>query len=779
MPPSPENASLASILAGLKRHPVLGPHFTAQKTLPALDARTAPFPQDLHPALKEALGKRGIAELYTHQAQTLEAALSGQDVTVVTPTASGKSLCYQLPALDALLKDPTARALLLFPAKALSHDQLRDFRNLADSAQKGLQIQAYDGDTPKSARSKIRRSGQIILTNPDMLHVGILPAHTRWQSFFQNLRYVVVDEVHTCRGVFGSHVANVLRRLDRICVFHRSAPRFICCSATIANPGELAETLTGRTMTVVNENGAPRGPKTLVFYNPPVVDPERGIRRSAIKEARRLALRFIARRHQSILFGRSRSRVEVLTRYLRRSLERLRIDPEAVQAYRSGYLPEERRDIEKRLREGRILAVVGTNALELGIDIGGLRVAFLCGWPGSIASAWQQIGRAGRTRENSLAVLVGTAAPLDQYIMHHPEYLLEGRAERGALNPHNASILRGHLQCATFELPFERGEPFGEVGPERVESLLATLSEKVRASGDRFFWADPDLPAQKVSLRSASAERFLVQDKTNDNRLIGEVDAESAPFLIHEGAVYLHQTVAYLIEELDREQRIALAKPVALDYYTQALPKTRVRILSVEESQPATAGDFPFAGLSLGEIDVAVRVDRFRKIRYETHQILGYGDVEPWEHKIRTEATWPAWEPTLVGLASEEGKNAGLALQGLAHLLQNVVPLFVLCDVMDFRTAPVLEPDPAEEDQWLLRLYVYDDYPGGIGIAREIHPRWREILETAQVMVAECPCAHGCPSCVGPAAETSDLGKQSTTWLLANTLKNYSPSGKE
>jgi DEAD/DEAH box helicase domain-containing protein len=766
------------MLDAIKRSQRFAPSVTEWRVLEPRPGEFEPVPERLDPRIHAALGAMAVDRLYSHQAQTINAALDGEDVVIVTPTASGKSLCYQLPVLQSVLEDPTARALFLFPAKALGHDQLRNFREMAKKVDKFIQVHAYDGDTPNSARPKIRSSAHVILTNPDMLHVGILPQHARWQSFFQNLRLVVIDEIHTCRGIFGSHVANVLRRLERVCEFHRSRPQFICCSATIANPGELARDITGRESRVIDRSGAPTGRKTVVFYEPPLLDAETGLRRSSIKEARALAVRFLARSHQTILFARSRLRAEVLTTYLKRAVKKLGGDPGRVQGYRGGYLPEERRAIEKDLREGRILGVVGTNALELGIDIGSLRVAVLCGYPGSISSAWQQIGRAGRGSESSAAILVGSASPLDQYVIRHPDYFFGSAPESGVVNPDNPMILEGHLKCAAAEIPFDRGEPFGNMDPSSVLQSLGSRGE-LRAAGERFFWAGEQSPAYAISLRSASARRFTVVDETQENLVLGEVDEGSAPFIIYPGAVYLHQTRAYLIQRLEWDEGVAYARPTKTDFYTEPLDKTRIKILAVEESESREAEGALVRSRVVnenqwGRVAVKTVVEGYRKVRFETHQILGYGEFSMPEIKMETQAWWIGFPVELQFEMAALELSLQNGLWGMANLVANAIPLYVLCDVLDYRVRP-MGGDPAEdadedEADTLFRVCAYDNYPGGIGVSEKAWRNAEAILKTAREIVQDCPCAYGCPSCIGPGVEPNDQGKRSVIYLLENIL---------
>ncbi|MCU0226694.1 MAG: DEAD/DEAH box helicase, partial [Bryobacterales bacterium] len=517
---------------------------------PAFAGAFADLPDALPPAVKQALQRRGIARLYAHQAEAYGHVSAGKHVVVVTPTASGKTLCYNLPVLQAMTADKGARALYLFPTKALAEDQLHELHSLVEDSGSDLKVFTYDGDTPQDARRAIRERANIVLTNPDMLHTGVLPHHTRWAKLFQNLRYVVIDELHAYRGVYGSHFANVLRRLDRICRFYGSRPQFICCSATIANPEELASTLTGEEFEAVVENGAPRGDKYFVFYNPPVVNQQLGIRRGYLAESRKLALDLIQRNLQTLVFANSRLATEVLTKYLKDAHDRGPLPNQAIRGYRGGYLPKERRAIEKALRDGEIRAVVSTNALELGIDIGSLDAVLLAGYPGTIASTWQRAGRAGRRNSASLSVLVASSAPMDQFIIEHPEYFFGRSPERAAVNPNNLEILLSHLKCAVFELPVKPGERFGG---QDAATLCQFLQEFgfVHPSGDSWHWIADSYPADTVSLRAVTSDNFVVIDVTGHAKVIAEVDFPSALTTLHEKAIYLHEARQYQVERFD------------------------------------------------------------------------------------------------------------------------------------------------------------------------------------------------------------------------------------
>ena len=630
----------------------------AWERIPPRPARTAPFPASLDPRLVAALKARGIESLYTHQAQAIEAVAHGEHIAVVTSTASGKTLCYNLPVLDALLKNPATTALYIFPTKALAQDQLAALRELIDALDTNIPAQTYDGDTPRDRRRATRNAGGIVITNPDMLHTGILPHHTQWAGLFQNLRFVVLDELHTYRGVFGSHLANVIRRLKRIAAFYGSAPQFICCSATIANPLELAQKLldapspvrqergrVGVGVTLIDDDGAPRGEKHFILLNPPMIDPALGQRRSYTLEARDVAARFLAAGIQTIVFARARLTTEVLLTYLRDALSAAGpqgVDPQTIRGYRGGYLAQERREIERGLREGSVRGVVATNALELGVDIGQLGAAVLAGYPGTIASAWQQAGRAGRRNDTSVAMMVASASPLDQYLVAHPRYFFERSPEHGLIAPDNLVILLNHVKCAAFELPFEAGEAFGSVGP--VDEFLDVLAEEglVHRSGKSFRWIADSYPANGLSLRSGTDDTITIISRPDRSEkparsdiTIGQMDRLSAPTLIHEGAIYLHEGQQYLVERLDWEAGQALVKPVQVDYYTDASSSTDVRVL--EESAHEDMGR---TARSHGEVLITSLVTGYRKIKLYTHEVLGWGQVTLPEQEMRTSAYW-------------------------------------------------------------------------------------------------------------------------------------------
>ena len=732
--------TLSEFVCALRDDPRFMENVTEWRVLPAREAKYAPFPQELDARIVQVLKARGIERLYTHQRQALDCALAGRDFVVVTPTASGKTLCYNLPVLNAILKDDAARALYLFPTKALSSDQVSELYSMVEALGADIKAFTYDGDTPASARTAIRQAGHVVVTNPDMLHQGILPHHTKWVRLFENLKYVVIDEIHAYRGVFGSNLANVLRRLERICAFYGAHPTFICCSATIHNPKELAENMTARSMTMIDDNGAPAGRRHVIFYNPPVINRQLGIRAGSLPTTRDIAARLVRAGVQSIVFARSRLAVEVLVRYAKDIVRDPLGNAGRVRGYRGGYLPTLRREIERELRAGNVDLVVSTNALELGIDIGQLDACVMCGYPGTIASTWQQAGRAGRRSNESLMILVGSSNPLDQYIIGHPDYFFGQSPERAFINPDNLYILLNHLKCAAYELPFQEGEKFGNV--EETDELLHYLADQniLRLVSGRWYWMAEEFPQAGVNLRSASDQNFLIIDITNPkkHRVIGEMDRFTVPMLLHKYAIYMHEGRQYQVEELDFDDKKAYIREVDVGYYTDADLTTSLKVLDEFESEP-----LGLLSRHRGEVLVSSIVTLFKKIRFDTHENLGWGPVTLPELEMQTTACW--W--TLpAGMEAKYGKDdMKTAMVALAYLMRHIAPMYLMCASTDISVVYHVK-DPFSDQP---TVYLYDHIPGGVGLSDRVYEMNMELFVEARRMLAACPCENGCPSCVG------------------------------
>lgn len=757
---------LVDTIEAFLNHPHVKPCIAHVERRAAQPPRFGEWPSALDAKLRAAYEARGVAKPYSHQAEAIDHAINGRNVVVVTPTASGKTLCYNTPVLQAIVENPNARALYLFPTKALSHDQYNEVHGLAEACGREIKVYTYDGDTPPATRRALRNAGHIVITNPDMLHAGILPHHTQWIKLFENLRYVVIDELHQYRGVFGSHLANVLRRLARVCAFYGAKPTFLCCSATIANPSGLAEELTRQKFQLVDQSGAPTGERVFVFYNPPVINKELNVRRSVRLEATKLASRFLASGHQTILFGASRVQVEVMTTYLKRFMERLHRDPNRIAGYRSGYLPSERRRIEQGVKNGSILGIVSTNALELGIDIGGLDIAIMAGWPGTIASALQQAGRAGRKATASLAVYVGGNSPLDQFLMTHPDYFFKRSPEQGIIHPDNVTILAEHLKCAAFELPFDEHESFGQAN---ARPLMQVLEDErvVRYSGGRWHYSSDVYPAENVSLRTGPQQNFIIMDAGDNNKVLGEVDYNAAPFLIHDHAIYIHNAVPYYVEKLEWERRTAYVRQRNVDYYTDAEASSNIQILAIDQDIAASSGAAPSNAKAIdarrfGDVSVATVIAKFKKVKFETHESIGYGTVSVPQLEVQTEAMWWTFREELRDALRKQGMELSAALQGLAHLLRTVVPIHAMCDPRDIGVLSMLR---APHDQ-RPTIYVWDKFAGGIGLARRLFAIERDVLRACAELTRDCPCADGCPACVGPSLETGEGARKATALLL-------------
>ncbi len=764
--------NLEKSLKTLKEIGVKNESIRAIKHLPAREGQYREYPSDVHPKLVEALKKKEFSRLYSHQHSSWELLKKGKSIAVVTPTASGKTLCYNLPVLDAILKNPSARAIYLFPTKALAQDQRAELDETIKLLPEEIRIFTYDGDTPQDARKAIRARGHIILTNPDMLHTGILPHHTKWIKLFENLKYIVIDELHNYRGIFGSHLANVLRRLKRIAKFYGSQPQFILCTATIANPLELAEKMIEEPASLVDNNGAPQGEKYFIFYNPPVVNRHLGIRKSYVNESRRVSSLFIKNDLQTIVFAPSRLTTEILVTYLKEDIEQTSKDEGLIRGYRGGYLPLKRREIEKELREGKIKGIVSTNALELGIDIGSLDIAVLASYPGTITSTWQRAGRAGRKTGRSAAVLVASSTHLDHFIIKNPEYFFSQNPEKALINPDNLSILVSHIECAAFELPLKDGEKFGRVD---TADILKFLEEEklVHHSKDKWFWTSDAYPADGVSLRSISSDNFVVVDTSKKTQAIAEVDFTSALTTLHPKAIYLCEGEQYYVDKLDYDQRKAYVKKTDVDYFTYAIDYTKIKILDVFAKNNLTK-----CSISHGEVHVATQVVGFKKIKFHTSENVGAGDLSLPQNEMHTTAYWltiPSEIFQALPFSSEQKING---LYGLAYLLHHVAPLFMMCDLHDVgvsigdnstgKSVPPrdirlkISPDEDLQDfsdvAFEPNIFIYDNFPGGIGLSPSLFDLEKTLLSHSQKTIQACPCKEGCPSCVGP---TKESGRQS------------------
>jgi DEAD/DEAH box helicase domain-containing protein len=729
---------------------------THWETIPACEPIFSEFPVGLDPRLHKVLAAKGIKRLYCHQREAHDKISEGKNVVVVTPTASGKTLCYNLPVLDRILKEPESRALYLFPTKALSQDQVGELYDTITALDVDIKTFTFDGDTPQTARKKIREAGHIVVTNPDMLHSGILPHHTRWIKLFENLKFIVIDELHHYRGVFGSHLANVIRRLKRILKFYNSSVQFICSSATIANPVELAEKILEEKVELVDKNGAPRAEKHFIFYNPPVVNQQLGIRRSALLSAKNVAAKIIANDIQTIVFVPYRTTTEILLTYLRDSLRGSINAKQAIFGYRGGYLPNERRRIEKGLKSGEIRAVVSTNALELGIDIGQLEAAVLTGYPGSIASTLQQAGRAGRSRGLSLVVLIANSSALNQFIVNNAEYVFTKPFESGVVDPNNFVILTSHIKCAAFELPFTENEKFGV---ETTGEILRYLAQKgiLRETGGKFHWTSDIYPANEISLRSAASDNFVILNSSNRFKVIGEMDLFSAPEMLHPQAIYLHGAAQYQVDELDWDGRKAIVKEVDVDYYTDAESKTDLKVLTVERDDPPTLSGW-------GEISLTTVTVLFKKIKFFTHENVGSGKVSLPEIELTTTSFWQEFPEEIYETTKIDRDRLGEALRGMANCLGEVAPLYILCDRKDIGSISNVKATFTEKPT----IYIYDRVPGGVGFSEKIFMMKKDIYRAARDVVASCPCEYGCPSCIGPPPDADKSRKH-----LAITLFDY------
>jgi DEAD/DEAH box helicase domain-containing protein len=818
-------ARVDEVLSAFAERDYNGEVLTAVRRFPARAAEFADWPEWVRPELRAAYASKGIARPYSHQAAAAEAVHAGKNVVIVTPTASGKTLCYNLPVINAVLQNEDTRALYLFPTKALAQDQLAELYDVNQRLENGVfeggdlvgaanveemhrsedrtlrrknadetrcakgarrfGVFTYDGDTPSDARKAIREKGHMVLTNPDMLHTGILPHHTKWTRLFENLKSIVIDELHSYRGVFGSHLCNVLRRLRRIARFYGSEPQFICCSATIANPGELAGRLIEDEVEVLNANGAPAGEKTFVFYNPPVVNRALGIRRSYINESSRVAQEFLKHDLQTMVFANSRLHTEILLTYLQQANPHFPGTAEAIRGYRGGYLPHERREIERGLREGRIRGVVSTSALELGIDVGSLDATVMAGYPGTIAATWQRAGRAGRRSGSSCAVMVASSAPLDQFMVRHPDYFFGNTPEHAYIQPDNLEILVNHLKCAAFELPIAPDDKFGEAD---TQDLCARLAEAgyLHRTGKHYHWTQQAYPADTVSLRSVTSNNFIIIDVTGQPEVIGEVDFPSALTTVHEQAIYLHGGEQYHVEQLDFKERKAYVKKVDVDYYTDAVRYTQVRVLEIADSARGCEArpEIP-AVRAHGDALVRSQVVGFKKIKFFTNENIGAGKLELPENEMHTTSYWLTLERTLLESLPFSISDRQSGMFGLLHAMESVATLLLMCDGRDLGTAigerppkPGAEGEefaPVSMDDAMQRtakeffepnLYLFDAYPGGIGFSEPLYRAHELLMAQTRELIVGCGCESGCPSCVGPAGDLAPRAKEAALAIL-------------
>lgn len=763
---------------------------TGSFTIPGREGRYAPIPDDLPEALKAALKARGISQLYAHQAQAWEASQRGEHVAIVTPTASGKSLCYTLPVVSAAMQGQ-AKALYLFPTKALAQDQVAELLELNRAGDLGLKAFTFDGDTPGDARQAIRLHGDIVVSNPDMLHQAILPHHTKWAQFFENLRYVVIDEIHTYRGVFGSHVTNVLRRLKRICAFYGVQPQFILCSATIGNPHAHAQALVEEAVTAITESGAPTGDKHVLLWNPPVVNADLGLRASARSQANRIARIAIKSGLKTLVFAQSRLMVEVLTKYLKDIFDHDPRKPPRIRGYRGGYLPTERREVERAMRAGDIDGIISTSALELGVDIGALDVVILNGYPGSVAATWQRFGRAGRRQQPSLGVMIASSQPLDQYVVRHPDFFANATPEHARIAPDQPLILFDHIRCASFELPFVEGEHFGPIDPQVfLEALVEAGVLHVEAG--RWEWIADSYPANSVSLRAVADGNFVVVDRSDGKQqIIAEVDYSAAALTLYEGAIHMVQSTPYQVEQLDWEGRKAYVTRTFVDYYTDSIDYTRLKVLDRFDGGASGAGDSHH-----GEVHVVRRVAGYKKIRYYTHENIGYGPVNLPDQELHTTAMWWQLPQATLLRAFASRQDALDGFLGAAYALHIVATVAVMADARDLQKAVgsgdgawfaladasgrgQLRGEGGQQadvellQQFVPTVYLYDNFPGGVGLSEPLWQRQAELVQRALELVDGCDCRCGCPACVGPvlAAQEDSTGQQTPRTLAHRVLQ--------
>jgi DEAD/DEAH box helicase domain-containing protein len=800
-PPWKRANGLSAVLDAWQEEGSVKRCLAAERALSARPPAFARIPEGLGEPARRALAASGIDSLYSHQAEAIEAALTGRHVVVATPTASGKSLCFHLPVLEALSRDPAATALYLYPTKALSRDQEHSLLGLLEAGGLGSRAMVYDGDTPGDARRVARERSRLILSNPDMLHSGILPSHARWASLFQGLKYVILDELHTYRGVFGSHMAHVIGRLRRVAAFHGSSPTFLAATATIGNAREHAARLldvSPESLAIVERSGAPSAAREAYLYNPPVVNPELGVRGSALKHAVALAADLVRARVPTIVFGPSRNSVEIMLKYLRAKAGDV-AGADAIMGYRGGYLPETRRRIEAGLRNGEILCVVATNALELGIDIGDLDAVICAGYPGSVAATWQRFGRAGRRGDRSIAVLVCGSSALDQYLTRDPDYLFDGRAEEARIDPGNVEISIQHLKCAVFEAPFElsgRGEKPSQPRPALGERHLGLDHDSTRdaldylaqhglvhASDGQYHWAGEAFPASSVSLRNIGWDNFVIIDVESE-RTIAELDFRAAHTMLHEQAIYQHDAEQYQVERLDFDNHKAFVRKVAPDYFTTALTYRTVSVL--DETALQALGR---AQIGHGDVKVLERVTGYKKIKFFTHENAGYGDVHLPEMQMHTTSFWFTVPEPVVAEFGEPRAEVVDALRALGTALETVSTLALMCDPRDIGqtlgdgaepggaagAAAGRDPFSGKTGRFDPTVFLFDAHAGGVGLAPRIFERAAELFERARALIERCTCASGCPACIGP-SEGNERKRRSLRLLTMLALREATPA---
>ena len=709
-----------------------------------IQPRSAIYGELKHPLnskIDSALKKQGIQKLYSHQVTAIDNILDGNNVVIVTPTASGKTLCYNIPILSALIEDKETRALYLYPTKALAQDQLKKlikFKEIDPSLD--FELGTYDGDTPTSTRQKLRDSGRLILSNPDMLHASILPNHSKWSEFFTNLKYIVIDEIHTYRGIFGSNVANLMKRFNRICAHYGSYPQFICCSATISNPKELAEKITGHNMILIDNDGSPKGSKKFVFWNPPFIDEGMTERRSPNSEAKYIMVELIRNRIQTITFVQARILAELIFRYCQEELQLIRPSlANSIRAYRGGYLPEERREIEQKLFSGELLGVISTSALELGIDVGGLDACIIVGYPGTISSTWQRAGRAGRGNDPALVILIGHNNPIDQYLMKNPKYFFEQAMENVVISIDNPYIMLNHLRCAANELPITIDDEnmFGESAP----AILNILQEygHVQYSRDKWYWTGKGYPAADFGLRNVAENNYTIVDTTdNKNQVIGLLDEFSAFMLVHDQAIYMHEAETYFVKELNLKQKVAYVERINVDYYTQAVTETKIRINEIERERQVFQSKAYF-----GYVTVTSMTIMFLKIKLYSHDSIGFGNLDLPPKELETNALWIIPPPIALSHVRDYGRIPSEGMMGIGNALTGIIPLYVICDYVDI--GPVVD----SSNTGVPTIFIFDKHPGGLGFAEKSYEILEGILESCLELISNCPCENGCPSCVG------------------------------